>query len=148
MGNTALEKSSASSGSLVRLPAVGRPAVGTVELGLGDENISSSGRRSSRTRVLSRLLSQKRMRDVFLQASTPSSTNGTRSTPTSPLVEWSTPEVEAEHGQLNANTEQMDFRKSISRVQLNFSFFLSLYLLIFFSLFLFCFDAVVWCIKF
>ncbi|KAH8272001.1 hypothetical protein KR044_013120, partial [Drosophila immigrans] len=109
-GNTALDKSPASSGSLVRLPVVGRTAVGAgvTELGLNGENVS---RRSSRTRVLSRLVSQKRVRDVFLQASTPSSTNGTRSTPTSPLAEWSTPEVE--HGQLNANTGQMDFRKSI-----------------------------------
>ncbi|KAH8392514.1 hypothetical protein KR215_010006 [Drosophila sulfurigaster] len=103
--SSALEKSPATSGSLVRLPLV-------AELG---ENSGSGGnsRRSSRTRVLSRLVSQKRVRDAFLQAATtPSSTNGTRSTPTSPLAEWSTPEVE--HGQLNANTEQMDFRKSIS----------------------------------
>ncbi|KAM8717019.1 hypothetical protein ACLKA7_003828 [Drosophila subpalustris] len=103
-GSSALEKSPGS-GSLVRLPVVGRTAVGP---GSGLEERRSS----SRTRVLSRLVSQKRVRDVFLQASTQASGSVLQSpTPSSPsTAEWSTPEVE--HGQLNANTEQMDFHSN------------------------------------
>ncbi|KAL7742288.1 hypothetical protein ACLKA6_005547 [Drosophila palustris] len=103
-GSSALEKSPGS-GSLARLPVVGRTAVGP---GSGLEERRSS----SRTRVLSRLVSQKRVRDVFLQASTQASGSVLQSpTPSSPsTAEWSTPEVE--HGQLNANTEQMDFHSN------------------------------------
>lgn len=133
-------------------------------IGLQDRRRKSSGG------VFGRFYSQRqqRVRDaLLLQATSPASASASASStatspagsslPASPLAEWSVPPAgmvaaletltEVEHGQLNGNTEQMDFRKSISSsasayssIYLSFTFSLSLshfssYLFLFFLFF-------------
>lgn len=106
-------------------------------IGLQDRrrNSSSSSGKSGGG-VFSRFYSQRqqRVRDaLLLQAASPASASASASStaasptgsslPATPLGEWTVPSTlvgametlaEVEHGQLNGNAEQMDFRKSIS----------------------------------
>lgn len=107
----ALEKPAATGDSLLRLATGGRTGPGCMPptVALEERRNSSS---SHQARVFSRFVKQKR--DVFLQAAPVSPT----SAPASPLAEWGMP-PDVGHGQLNASVEQMDFRKSISKLSNN-----------------------------
>ncbi|KAH8333886.1 hypothetical protein KR059_004319 [Drosophila kikkawai] len=104
------EKSTPGAGSLVRLGIdSGGGGVGSGGgVGVG---VALVQRQSSRSRVLSRLVGQKRIREAFLHspkaaASLEANAGGSG--------DWITAETEVEHGQLDAVAEQIDFRKSIS----------------------------------
>ncbi|XP_026835591.1 protein cappuccino isoform X4 [Drosophila erecta] len=98
------EKSPPGGASLVRVGIAGGGAPGGVGVALAE-------RRSSRVRVLSRLMGQKRIREAFLHSPKMGSSfeinlegGGNGST------DWIAPETEVEHGQLDCSAEQADFR--------------------------------------
>ncbi|XP_017038427.1 protein cappuccino isoform X2 [Drosophila kikkawai] len=99
------EKSTPGAGSLVRLGIdSGGGGVGSGGgVGVG---VTLVQRQSSRSRVLSRLVGQKRIREAFLHspkaaASLEANAGGSG--------DWITAETEVEHGQLDAVAEQIDF---------------------------------------
>ncbi|XP_015053267.2 protein cappuccino isoform X3 [Drosophila yakuba] len=97
------EKSPPGGASLVRMGIAGGGGAGGVGVALSE-------RRSSRVRVLSRLMGQKRIREAFLHSPKMGSSfevnlegGGNGST------DWIAPETEVEHGQLDSSAEQTDF---------------------------------------
>ncbi|KAH8333885.1 hypothetical protein KR059_004318 [Drosophila kikkawai] len=104
------EKSTPGAGSLVRLGIdSGGGGVGSGGgVGVG---VALVQRQSSRSRVLSRLVGQKRIREAFLHspkaaASLEANAGGSG--------DWITAETEVEHGQLDAFAEQIDFHDLVS----------------------------------
>lgn len=159
MGNTQGQNRAGSTGNtafahghgLEKLSARGGGGGGTVEVArrssnllplaasIGSASVSSlqeRRRNSSSSKsgggIFSRFVSQRQQR-VRTSASTTATSPTNTSLPATPLAEWSPRAMatvaEVEHGQLNGNTEQMDFRKSISSSASAFSsLFLSLVL--------------------
>ncbi|KAH8282368.1 hypothetical protein KR054_007271 [Drosophila jambulina] len=102
------EKSTPGAGSLVRLGIDSGGGGGGGGVGVG---VALVQRQSSRSRVLSRLVGQKRIREAFLhspKAAVHSEANGGGS------GDWITTETEVEHGQLDAVAEQIDFHDLVS----------------------------------
>ncbi|KAH8412238.1 hypothetical protein KR009_000752 [Drosophila setifemur] len=112
------EKSPPGGGSLVRM------GIGGGGGGVGGVGVALIERRSSRVRVLSRLVGQKRIRGAFLHSpkTPPSSSEGNLGggdgsgdwTAAEPEAEEVDVEVEVEHGQLDAGAEQIDFHDVVS----------------------------------
>lgn len=84
--------------------------------GAGEVGVALSERRSSRVRVLSRLMGQKRIREAFLHSPKLGSSpevnlegagNGSS--------DWIAAETEVEQGQLDCSAEPADFRKLIHK---------------------------------
>ncbi|XP_043652265.1 protein cappuccino isoform X1 [Drosophila teissieri] len=97
------EKSPPGGATLVRVGIAGGGGAGGVGVALSE-------RRSSRVRVLSRLMGQKRIREAFLHSPKMGSSfevnlegGGNGST------DWIAPETEVEHGQPDCSAEQADF---------------------------------------
>ncbi|KAH8248583.1 hypothetical protein KR032_001076 [Drosophila birchii] len=101
------EKSTPGAGSLVRLGIDSGDGTGS-GVGVG---VALVQRQSSRSRVLSRLVGQKRIREAFLhspKAAVNSEVNGGGS------GDWIATETEVKHGQLDAVAEQIDFHDLVS----------------------------------
>lgn len=97
------EKSPPGGASLVRMGITGGG-------GAGEVGVALSERRSSRVRVLSRLMGQKRIREAFLHSPKLGSSHevnlegaGNGSS------DWIAAETEVEHGQLDCSAEPADF---------------------------------------
>jgi len=106
------EKSPPGGASLVRMGITGGG-------GAGEVGVALSERRSSRVRVLSRLMGQKRIREAFLHSPKLGSSpevnlegagNGSS--------DWIAAETEVEQGQLDCSAEPADFRKLIHKYPL------------------------------
>lgn len=103
---------------VARLPLLPLAAsIGSASVSSLQERRRSSSGSKSGGGIFSRFVSQRQQR-VRTPVSTTATSPTNSSLPATPLAEWSPRAMatvaEVEHGQLNGNTEQMDFRKSIS----------------------------------
>lgn len=128
-GGGTVEVARRSSNLLPLAASIGSASVSSLQERRRNSSSSKSG-----GGIFSRFVSQRQQR-VRTSASTTATSPTNTSLPATPLAEWSPRAMatvaEVEHGQLNGNTEQMDFRKSISSSASAFS---SLFLSLSFSL--------------
>ncbi|KPU74496.1 uncharacterized protein Dana_GF24632, isoform C [Drosophila ananassae] len=114
------EKSPPGGGSLVRM-GLGSSSSGGIAREVGDMGgvgVALIERRSSRVRVLSRFVGQKRIREAFLASPKPKTQSEGSLVSRDGSGDWTTAETEveteAEQGQLDNGAEQIDFHDVIS----------------------------------
>lgn len=87
---------------------------------IGGVGVALIERRSSRVRVLSRFVGQKRIREAFLASPKPKTQSEGSLVSRDGSGDWTTAdtevETEAEQGQLDNGAEQIDFRKLIPKM--------------------------------